>query len=25
MRIEEDLGSSARYAGKDAFVRPVRF
>jgi enolase len=25
MRIEEDLGSAARYAGKDAFVRPVRF
>ncbi|PXF54077.1 MAG: phosphopyruvate hydratase [Deltaproteobacteria bacterium] len=25
MRIEEDLGSTARYAGKDAFVRPVRF
>ena len=25
LRIEEDLGSAARYAGKDAFVRPVRF
>jgi enolase len=25
MRIEEDLGSAARYAGKDAFVRPIRF
>ena len=25
MRIEEELGSSATYAGKEAFVRPVRF
>ncbi len=25
LRIEEDLGSSAQYAGKEAFVRPVRF
>ncbi len=25
MRIEEDMGSTARYAGKEAFVRPVRF
>jgi len=25
LRIEEDLGSAARYAGKDAFVRPLRF
>jgi enolase len=25
MRIEEDLGSAARYAGKGAFVRPIRF
>jgi enolase len=25
LRIEEDLGSAAQYAGKDAFVRPVRF
>ncbi len=25
MRIEEDLGSDAQYAGKDAFVRPIRF
>ena len=25
LRIEEDLGSAARFAGKDAFVRPVRF
>lgn len=25
MRIEEELGSSARYAGKTAFIRPVRF
>ncbi|MBW2057585.1 MAG: phosphopyruvate hydratase [Deltaproteobacteria bacterium] len=25
LRIEEDLGSTARYAGKEAFVRPVRF
>jgi len=25
MRIEEDLGSAARYEGKDAFIRPVRF
>jgi enolase len=25
MRIEEDLGKTARYAGKDAFVRPIRF
>ena len=25
LRIEEDLGSAARFAGKDAFVRPVCF
>ena len=25
MRIEADLGSSAQYAGKNAFVRPIRF
>jgi len=25
LRIEEDLGSAAQYAGKEAFVRPVRF
>ena len=25
MRIEEELGSAATYAGKGAFVRPVRF
>ncbi len=25
MRIEEDLGSAATYAGKEAYVRPVRF
>ena len=25
LRIEEDQGSAARFAGKDAFVRPVRF
>ena len=25
MRIEEDLGSTAIYAGKTAFVRPIRF
>ncbi len=25
LRIEEELGSSANYAGKDAFVRPRRF
>jgi enolase len=25
MRIEEDLGASARFAGKSAFCRPVRF
>lgn len=25
MRIEEQLGASARYAGKSAFCRPVRF
>ena len=25
LRIEEDLGNSAVYAGKNAFVRPVRF
>ena len=25
MRIESDLGSSAQYAGKNAFVRPIRF
>ena len=25
LRIEEELGSAAQYAGKDAFVRPVRF
>jgi enolase len=25
MRIEEDLGTSARFAGKSAFCRPVRF
>ncbi len=25
LRIEEELGSAAQYAGKNAFVRPVRF
>jgi enolase len=25
LRIEEDLGSEAKYAGKNGFVRPVRF
>jgi len=25
LRIEESLGSAATYAGKNAFVRPVRF
>ena len=25
LRIEEDLGNTAQYAGKEAFVRPVRF
>jgi enolase len=25
MRIEEQLGASASYAGKTAFCRPVRF
>ncbi len=25
MRIEEELGSAATYAGKEAYVRPVRF
>jgi enolase len=25
LRIEEELGSAAQYAGKEAFVRPVRF
>jgi enolase len=25
MRIEEDLGTSARFAGRSAFCRPVRF
>ena len=25
IRIEEDLGTAAQYAGKDAFSRPVRF
>jgi enolase len=25
LRIEEDLGTSARFAGKEAFVRPIRF
>lgn len=25
LRIEEDLGNAAQYAGKEAFVRPVRF
>jgi len=25
LRIEEDLGSQAQYAGKNGFVRPVRF
>jgi enolase len=25
MRIEEDMGSTALYAGKAVFVRPVRF
>ena len=25
LRIEEDLGSTAIYAGKNAFVRPARF
>jgi enolase len=25
LRIEEDLGTAAKYAGKQAFIRPVRF
>ena len=25
LRIEEDLGSAAQYAGKEAFIRPVRY
>jgi enolase len=25
LRIEEDLGNAAQYAGREAFVRPVRF
>jgi enolase len=25
LRIEEDLGTAAQYAGKQAFIRPVRF
>ena len=25
MRIEEELGDAACYAGKEAYVRPVRF
>ena len=25
LRIEEDLGSAAHYAGKEAFIRPVRY
>jgi len=25
LRIEEDLGTAAQYAGKEAFIRPVRF
>jgi enolase len=25
LRIEEDLGDTARFAGKDAFIRPIRF
>ena len=25
LRIEEDLGLNAHYAGKDAFIRPIRF
>jgi len=25
LRIEEDLGSAAKYAGKNGFIRPVRF
>jgi enolase len=25
LRIEEDLGDTAQYAAKEAFVRPVRF
>lgn len=25
LRIEEDMGSQARYAGKNGFIRPVRF
>ena len=25
LRIEEDLGSEAIYAGKNGFIRPVRF
>jgi enolase len=25
LRIEEDLGIAAQYAGKEAFARPVRF
>jgi enolase len=25
LRIEEDLGPAAQYAGKEAFVRPIRF
>ena len=25
LRIEEDMGASAKYAGKEAFIRPIRF
>ena len=25
LRIEEDLGSEAKYAGKNGFIRPVRY
>jgi len=25
LRIEEDLGDTARFSGKDAFIRPIRF
>jgi enolase len=25
MRIEDELGAAARFAGKGAFVRPIRF
>ena len=25
LRIEEDLGAAAQYAGKNAFVRPITF